>query len=117
MEERNSKITSSQERAHALVRGLQQWNCVPLALFFALKQNVVNTERLKSFKTFFNGIASELCNIGIDEDNIGFDEIVKAATLYRADRKAKGMQDYSKGTTDLYNAMLSEFGAVVYEID
>lgn len=58
-----------------------------------------------------------LHKLEVDEDDIGFDEIVKAANMFRSDRMTDKNQDYSKGTTDLQNAILSEFGSVIYEID
>lgn len=115
--EKFSPVQTLKERSEALHFYLKQWNCVAFALFYALKSTVVNKERLKSIRTFFNNIASELESEELELEEIGFDQIVMAANIHRSNRKATGNQDYSKGTTDLHNAILSEFGAVIYEVD
>jgi hypothetical protein len=86
--EHNSKSKLLKERAHDMIHYLNEWECAPLALFYALKCQVVSKERLRTIVTLFNGIADELSlNNDFANSNLGFDEIVEAASKHRDKRK------------------------------
>jgi hypothetical protein len=101
-----------------MIHYLTEWDCAPLALFYALKCQVVSKERLRTIVTLFNGVADELrLNTDFTNSSLGFDEIVEAASKHREKRKGINQHDFTKGTIDLYNVILSELGTLIYEVD